>query len=201
MKFAWVVPPVIVVLAACGSVDVPEHHFYRLSACAIPGAAGAKDKIVRVEDFDLAPHLGGDNVLAVVGPNRVEPLRYHRWSAPLAKLVTEVVRESLDESGRYQAVVGLRDRVQADWAVSGRVLQFEQSIETRGWVGVVRLAVSVRDERSGDLIWRGCLSGRVAAKRSEPADGVRALDRALASALSRFPAIEAGDPAIGRPGR
>ena len=196
----WI-PMIVVTLAACGAVDVPEHQFYRLSAGAIPDGGGGYDKVVRVEDFDLAPHLAGDNVLAVVGPNRVEPLRYHRWTAPLAKLVTEVVRQSLDGSRRYQAVVGQRDRVDADWAVSGRILRFEQSIESKGWVGIVELAVSVRDERSRELLWRGRLEGRVAAKDNEPPAGVHALDRALAAALARFPTSWPARGQVGRPGR
>ncbi|MBL9078932.1 MAG: membrane integrity-associated transporter subunit PqiC [Planctomycetes bacterium] len=138
-------------LAACGSVELPREHFYRLDLPVArrpdPGRAG----VLRVQDLQLGTALDGD-CLSVQRGVEVEPRPFDRWIAPLDRLVTDALVLSLSRARVCDLVKGAADAGAEHWTLHGRIVEFG---EARGADGAAeaRIALELWLEQHGELVF------------------------------------------------
>lgn len=175
--------------SGCTSVELEPVRFYRLGPAIVPTGDRPPTKVLRIDDFTVAPHLAGDRLVAVIGRHRLAPYRNDLWAAPLERLVTDAVIRGLMRSQRFVAVLGNRDAGRADLSLSGRVLNFEEEGDGGSFKGFVQIAYVLREERSGRLLGQGSLAEKVAAPSDGPEYAVWSLSEALGKVLTRLAAI------------
>ena len=178
--------PVATVLAACGSVKLPEEHFYRLDVPRQAGTAAApsvemRPLVVRVQRLQLGADLAGDRLMVGAGAVRLQPYVFHRWAGSLDSLVTDAFVTAFARSGAFGAVKGPDDAGGEDVTVSGRILDFHQVQENGAPAALVTLDLVVA--RGEQPVWRSELRRLEPAQGSEPEAVVRALSAGLAHVL------------------
>lgn len=115
-----------VLLAACGSVEVPRERFFRLDVPAAkrpdPGRAG----VLRVQDLQLGTALDSDCLLVQRGVQlELRPLE--RWIAPLDRLVTDALVLGLSRARVCDLVKGAADAGGENWTLHGRIVEFGEA--------------------------------------------------------------------------
>lgn len=175
-------------LQSCGSVAIAEENYYRLELDSIDlgFARNVRHGVLRVANFSVSPHLGGDRLVTMASGNRVAPYRYHHWVAPLDQLVTDAVFRSLLAARRFESVIDSRDSANADWVLTARILEFEELAIDQKWGALVSLALTIREERSGRTLWQKQLEQFVPLESSKPLAVVKALNKGLGLVLKEF---------------
>ncbi len=179
-----------VTLASCGSVEIREPNFYPLSAPSLASPFSPTGRILRIEDFSLAPHLVGDEIRVKTKEGRIERYPYERWAAPLGGLVSDALLRSFQESGMFDAVVDAIDPTPSDWVLTGRVFHFEEGEE--GFDVRVDLLVTLRDSHTDHLLWQGRLQKDLSLTKGGVAEVVAKLQDAFFQAVLPLPEIFEG---------
>lgn len=177
---------------SCGSVEVREPNFYPLPAPALSSPVSPTGKVLRVEDFSLAPHLVGEEIRAMTRKGRMESYPYQRWAAPLGALVSDALLRSFQESGMFDAVVDATDPTPSDWVLTGRVFHFEEGASATGIEVRVDLLVTLRESGTNTLLWQGRLRKNLGVHRRGPAQMVAKLQEAFIQAILPLPEIFEG---------
>ena len=141
--------PLMALLAACGSVEVPRERFFRLDLPAArrpdPGRAG----VLRVQDLQLGPALDGDCLLVQRGVE-VLPRPLDRWIAPLDRMVTDALVLGLSRARVCDLVKTAGDAGGEDWTLHGRIVEFG---EARGETAEARVTLELWLEQRGALVF------------------------------------------------
>lgn len=174
----------LLLLAACTPARSPGRAFedYALEY-ASPAFAGRPpiNELLRVERFSGARAFDSTAMIYRSGPSALNTYGYHRWKAPPADMVTDLVLRDLRKSGLFKAVFSEYDEADARFALQGRLEEFLE-IEDRGSrnalisLDITLLDRSRRDPAQGVLFQKGY-------RALEPLDG--RTPGALARAMSR----------------
>ena len=181
-----------VLLVSCGSVEVPEPNFYPLPSPTLTSPASPTGRVLRIEDFSLAPHLVGDEIRAKTKEGRIESYPYQRWAAPLGALVSDALLRSFQESGMFDAVVDATDPTPSDWVLTGRVFHFEEEESAKGIEVQVDLLVTLRESGTDILLWQGRLRKDLSVDQKGPGEVVARLQDAFIQAVLPLPEIFEG---------
>jgi len=164
----------LLLLAACGSVEVPTERFYRLQLPGIVADDPSRAGTLRVHDLQLGTALDSDRLLRQDGV-RLEPRPLARWIAPLDRLVTDALVLGLSRARVCDLVKGSADAGEQSWSLHGRIVDFVEAAGGEG--GEARVTLELWLEQDGALLFHDEFAVR------EPLDGAGA-DAAVA-ALSR----------------
>ncbi len=170
----------MLVLFGCGSVSLPEQHFYRLRLPEPTGGALQRAGILRVGELELSAVLAGDRLMVARGPVEMQPYEFHHWAGPLDVLVADTLVAGLSRSRCFSQVKAAGERGGEEFVLTGRVLNCHQEVNEDGWHGVVTLDLRLVDARDGRLYFQTELSRRRSATSTEPAALVLALSLAMA---------------------
>jgi uncharacterized lipoprotein YmbA len=170
--------------AACGSVTVPQEHFYRLDWPEPSGGQLPRLGVLRVLDLEAASHLQGDGPALAVGAVRLHRDELHRWVAPLDRMVTEALLQGLARTRMFALVKGAGDGGTEDLTLDGRILAFEQVVDGAG--RRARVALEIWVERDGRRGLRSELRAEEACRDAGPEAAVRALSLALAQVVDQL---------------
>ena len=151
-------PALLLLLAlvlACAGARGPVDHYYRLTtrpAVGSPTGEPVLAGILEVERFSAAGLTRDRGIVFSERADSVEVQRhrYHHWSEPPAQLVAQELARYLRASGLVERVVAPELRLDADYAVSGRIERFERVLD-RDRVRV-RVRLALRELASGRLI-------------------------------------------------
>lgn len=173
-------------VTACSAVSVEQPSAYTLEALRIEKTESPLPHVLRVSDFDIAPHLSGERLVAQTRTARVAARPRERWSAPLAALVTNSIAAGLLEARRFRAVVDDRDAAPADLVIEGRILGFEE--DHRGPVrrAHVAMALILRGETNGEILLQERVAANVPLYGSDGDTLVRGLHDALGLCFRNF---------------
>lgn len=194
----------LAVLGACSSVQVPEQHLYRLRLPDPPRAVETRRCVLRIGPLDLAADLGGDRLVVADGPVKVAHYRNHRWAGPLERLVADALLAGIARSRAFEQVKSDSERGGEDLLLTGRVLDFHQSVRDGRWVGDVALDVRIAAQDGGSVLHVE-LRRDAELESAEPEALVLALSSALEQVVDDLlgACVEAGlaaPPAVPRPG-
>lgn len=176
----------VIALGGCGG-RVPSTHYYVLEPQDVfrPEAAAAvlEGWTVGIETFRVDPPYDQDRIVYRVGENSPEVgfYAYHRWAAPLARMLPRVVAGALGGVAGTKSIEPLAPERSYDAYLSGRVLAFEEVDTSEGHRVRVRLALrlSAHDEE----IWSDTVTGQAALSSDDVGDVVIEMRSALADAL------------------
>jgi len=179
-----VAPLVLAWLAACGSVELPREHFWRLDLPAPAGGELPRGGVLRVDDLQLGNALSGDCLVRADGPNHLEQLELQRWIAPLDRLITEAVVLGLSRTRIFTLVKGAGDAGAEDHVLHGRVVEFGEL--TQGDTDVGRAVIQFWIEGKDGIALAEEIQAEVPLEGQGPEAAVRALSHALQQVLDEL---------------
>jgi uncharacterized lipoprotein YmbA len=171
----------LTLLASCGGV--PRTHYFVLSAAAVsadtPGTGS-----VGVAPFRVAPPYDGDRIVYRLGEHGPEVgfYPYHRWAAPLSRMLPTVVADTFGTSldAEFEPKV---PGVVYDAILSGQLFVIEELDRAQGPFVRVSLGLELRGP-DGDELWSTRLAAEVEVGERDVVEVVRSMEQALASILA-----------------
>lgn len=167
-------------LAACPKQAT--RHYYTLTFP--PGQARYESPFpytIRVKDFGIAATYNGDQLVYREDVNEVEYARERRWTERPPRMVADLFRKFLRQSGVVEQVVEKIGEKPPDFVLEGEIDAIEEL--RSGEDSYAHLAMSLRLVRfEGDaVVWRRTFDER----RKVPGDKPRAVVRALSEILEQ----------------
>ena len=173
---------IAVLLSACASGPAPRDHFYRveLAPPAHPLEPPLLDGILEVSRFRLDSLSDGRDLVyrSAADATELQRFAYRRWVDPPSAMLQSEIASYLARARVAQAVVTSDIRVDAAYALDGRILRYEIVLGSPGEVRL-ELEFGVTNQGSRDLLFLG----RYAAVRPFPPDDLDAAARAYGDAL------------------
>jgi ABC-type uncharacterized transport system auxiliary subunit len=139
-------------LASCGGV--PKTRYYTV---AMPAPAPANDAktsfVLDVPRFRAAEVLRDDRILYYQSPTELNYYEYHRWSAYPADMLAEQVARRLRGMGVFDQVRLYPHAIPGDYALRGRLLNFEELDYVSGGAVRVGLELTLVRARDQKMVW------------------------------------------------
>jgi ABC-type uncharacterized transport system auxiliary subunit len=171
---------------ACGSVQVPEEHYYRLVLPQVEPRAQRSPAVLRIEGFELAASLSPDRLLVATAPVQLRAYEFHRWIGPLERLVQDAVREQLTRAGAFTAVKGPEDGPGESLVLTGRIIDFHQVAMAQTWGGKVTVQLRLSRVEDRQVLFHEEFSATVSMPQAAPMDAVQALSMATDGVVRQF---------------
>lgn len=175
--------PAVVLLAACGSVDVPRERFFRLDPPSVASPAPTRGGVLRVQDLQAGTALDADCLLVQHGV-RLEPRPLERWIAPLDRLVTDALVLGLSRARVCDLVKGGADPGSETWTLRGRIVEFAEFVDDRGAAKAgdgreARVTLELWLEERDNLVFHDEFTAAVPIAEAGPEGAVRGLSAGL----------------------
>lgn len=174
-------------LLAVGCGGGPKTHYYLLEPQSAAAAVAERSSDVRVgiKAFRVDPPYDQDYIVYREGGESPEVgfYWYHRWAAPLARMLPRVVAAALNEAGdgaRFEPQDSSREY---DAHLRGRVLSFEEVDVPDEQRVRVRILLTLTD-RDGEVLWSEPVEGRGAVQSKEVRDVVEEMTGAVHRAVA-----------------
>jgi cholesterol transport system auxiliary component len=174
-------------LAACGEsgVPVPSDQFHRLSVGA-PAVVYEKARIPGVLEVDRfrASDVLQDRAIVFVerdSPNVLHQYYYQLWADEPTRMLQAATIDYLREAHLADQVVGSGLRVVPAYTLSGEIKKLEHDLGSPSGVAVA-LEFSLREHKSGALVWMKSYN----ADRAVPNSSVAAATRAISEAVQEI---------------
>ncbi len=169
---------------------VPTSRYYQLRG---PGdAADAANVAARTDDgpslgvleFRVDPPYDQDRIVYRVGADAAEVgfYAYHRWAAPLSRMLPAVVAGALADLPGLGRVEPARPGGRYDVLLDGRLLALEEV--DGGGLASVRVSLMLRlEDADGTELWSGSVAGSSSASTDEVGELVEEINRVLVEQL------------------
>lgn len=179
---------------ACGSAP-PATHYYQLAIPAAERRAPPAPGIaLAIEPLAVDAAYSTDRIVYRRSPYRLDYYHYHRWSAPPALHLADVLRDAYQRTGAFERVT-LEAPDSPALELRGRVLALEEVDESESrWLGRIALELSAVDARTGELLWSESFT-EVEPLAEQTPEG---LARSLSVAVQRI--VQRSTPAIAKAG-
>ncbi len=194
--------PCLLALGCAGGL--PPTHYYTLGppapgaaagpvrgggagVAAIPAEVAAEGLTVGVETFRVDPPYDQDRIVFRRGADSPEVgfYAYHRWAAPLGRLVAVAVAEGLHGTPGIASVEPADSNGAYGARLAGRVLSLEEVDLPEGPEARLALALELTDG-DGGVVWSGTVRESAGGPAASPSEVVRLMARALSKALERL---------------
>jgi ABC-type uncharacterized transport system auxiliary subunit len=121
-------------LASCASGPAPIDHYYEIDA-GVPGAPLAKklEGNLQIDRFRTDALIGERQLLykETADASEIRQHPYQRWSDPPAILLQTELISFLTVASAADSVMPTTARVEPDYVVTGRILDFERVLEPK----------------------------------------------------------------------
>jgi ABC-type uncharacterized transport system auxiliary subunit len=172
------------ILCGCRS-SIPPTHFYILEPQDLPRVeAFGTGLAIGVEPFQVDPPYDQDRIVYRIGEQSVEVgfYAYHRWAAPLGRMLPSVVASSFRGVPGTRSIEPIAVGRGYDAFMSGRVLAFEEIDTPAGPRARVRMTLALHGN-DGTELWSATLSRDADVSSKDVADVVDRMRSALAKAI------------------
>jgi len=139
----------------CGCGAVPQSKYYQLSA---PGgvsstAAGDPFPVTLLVGPMKTSHLyREDRLVYTTGNEQMGTYQVHRWAAPPAEMMRELLWRSLRASRRFSAVYLLSSSSRGDFLLQGNLYDFKE-VSGSTLAARVNLDLELREMKTGAILW------------------------------------------------
>ena len=180
-----------VALSGCAG-RLPTTHYYVLEPSNVTATSPRHPGLsIGVRTFRVDPPYDQDRIVYRVGQDSAEVsfYAYHRWAAPLARMLPRVVAVAFADMPGTKSIEPAVSGRSYDAYLDGRVLAFEEIDTAEGQRVRVQLHLSLRvnDE---DEVWSQTVTGHDSISTKDVGQIVESLRSALDAALrSAHPAI------------
>ena len=188
---------VIAALGLCSCRTLPQTHYYVLEPQDMSSAEASGSGVTIGVEFQVDPIYDQDRIVYRIGEDATEVgfYAYHRWAAPLARMLPGVVAAGLTGVGGVKRIEPATQGRDYDAYLYGRVLAFEEIDTHEGERILVRLSLNLLTE-DGRELWVEMLDhgaalstddvrGVVEQMRAALDEGLRACRPGLERALLR----------------
>ena len=137
---------VIAALGLSGCGTLPQTHYYVLEPHDVsPAEASRSGLTIGVETFQVDPVYDQDRIVYRIGEDTAEVgfYAYHRWAAPLSRMLPGVVAAGLAGVGGVERIEPATQGRDYDAYLRGRVLAFEEIDTPEGERILVRLTLTL----------------------------------------------------------
>ena len=181
----------VIALANAGCAKIPPTHYYTLqvrqdSAKAAPADLDGKGLAIGVQTFEVDPPYDQDRIVyrQSQGSPEVGFYTYHRWAAPLSRMLPRVVSEGLQGTSGVTLVEPASSGRDYSGVLEGRVLEIEEIDGPSASRAYIRLSLTLRLKSAG-VVWKEILEAEANSPASTVGSIVDALNAALSSSLVR----------------
>jgi len=179
MRAARRIVPLLIIVACAGCLTQGEFRptrFYTLTLQAREDANPAPLPVnVSLRRFTASARYG-QRMVRRKSAVEVTYDEYHRWSEAPDELVSQTLCRALEQRGLFRTLIGPDIDIVTDVAIEGRLLSFEQNPEDNA---VCSLAVILRRNSDGKVLWAGTPTARTPVKGKSRSDLARAMSRSL----------------------
>ena len=170
-----------------GCAKVPVTHYYDLAGAATPPGPASREAgpWIGVRELVVEPPYDQDRLVYRVGDESPEVgfYAYHRWAAPLSRMLASVIARELDGAPGTGGVELAQPGRDYDAVLGGRLETFEE-VDIDG-VPHVRLELTLHvDAHDGASRWERRLAGGRAVPTTEVSDLVQAIRTILSEELA-----------------
>ncbi|MCA8970647.1 MAG: membrane integrity-associated transporter subunit PqiC [Planctomycetes bacterium] len=176
----------LLAIASCSAVSIVETVRYTLPPVELERATHRIPYVLRISDFEVAPHLETEHLLTQFEDARIVVRSSEAWSAPLGSLVTNSILAGLLESERFRAVVDDHEAARAQLVLRGRVEDFEEWRDGGTRQAAVTVGFVLSGEDRGEILLQKRVEAKVPLQREDGATLVHGLHRALGDAFRIF---------------
>lgn len=170
----------VVFASACAGKPAPQIHHYQVIAQPRAGAESqGREYVLGVEYLSADAAYDDVRIVYRKSPYKLDYYHYHRWSAPPSVMVTDALRQSFQQSGRFQAVTS-GYTASADAILRGRLVAIEEvDVSEDEWRARIVLDLQLQDAATGLVIWSAVIRKEEPIEVKEPEGVARALSVAL----------------------
>lgn len=171
----------IVCLAGCGQVGRPHpvsHHVLRVpeaGAAVAPADAGARQGALLVRDTETPGVFQSVRLVYSRTPDTLSYYQYARWSEAPARSLNAHLRQRLNATGPFGAVVPLGAGVQAEYQLNTRLRDFHHDAAQPPGVARVTLEAELVRRRDAQLIARQVFTAQAPAPSHDAAGAAASL--------------------------
>jgi ABC-type uncharacterized transport system auxiliary subunit len=145
----------MVVGGLCGCGTVPQSKYYQLTTPGEASSAAAADPlpiILLVGPLKTSHLYREDRLVYATGNGAMGTYQVHRWAAPPAEMMQELLWRSLRASRRFSAVYLLTSSSRGDFLLQGNLYDFKE-ISGRTLAARVSLELELRELKTGAVVW------------------------------------------------
>ncbi|MGH8091894.1 MAG: ABC-type transport auxiliary lipoprotein family protein [Chthoniobacterales bacterium] len=171
--------------AACASRPV-KYYVLDTGPAAVPESSPARFPVTLLVGRVTASHLYRDDRLVYgSGPVQLGTYEYERWAEPPAGMIQDMLIRSLQSTGTYRSVSGLRSNVRGDYIVRGQLRALD---EVEGPVLSARFSFQMElfDPKTNATIWSDSYAHDEPVTGKKVSDVVEALDRNVSAGLAQL---------------
>lgn len=143
----------VAVMCGCGG-KIPQTHYYTLQ---IPPPAATADPqthfTLGVERFRAVEPLENQRILYYASPSELNYYAYHEWAEDPASMISELVERRLQSANLFSQVRLYPRNDPGDFALQGRLLNFEEVDDPKGGKARVALALTLIRTRDQKTVW------------------------------------------------
>ena len=178
-------------LTACGSAPpVPEDQYYRLQAIYASEPLTTKPLAGTIEvDRFVADGLTSERAIVysdIQKPNQVRAYHYDFWIKPPTVMLRDELVSFLRKSKISDAVVTPEMRVNAEYALTGKIKHLEQVKMESGYRTILEVELGLRHPNTGKLLFLDTYRLENDASGSSVTAAVNSLNTALSIIYSEF---------------
>ena len=178
-------------LTACGSAPpVPEDQYYRLQAIYASEPLTTKPLAGTIEvDRFVADGLTSERAIVysdIQKPNQVRAYHYDFWIKPPTVMLRDELVSFLRKSKISDAVVTPEMRVNAEYALTGKIKHLEQVKMESGYRTILEVELGLRHPNTGKLLFLDTYRLENDASGSSVGAAVKSLNTALSIIYSEF---------------
>ena len=191
------IAPLIALLAlgGCAGIKYPDYYTLNIPSpvSASRGAAPISGTVM-VQEFRAPAYLRQEPIVYRPEPEQISFYNYHHWAEDPRKTVTAALVRELRQT--FKSAEMYDGRGGADFLLTGSLDRLEELDNGRSVSVDVGISATLRDVKTGDVIWSGVSSktcgveersvpGVVAAMSRELSDAAHELVASLRNELSR----------------
>ena len=183
---------VIAALGLCSCRRLPQTHYYVLEPQDVSSAEASGSGVTIGVEFQVDPIYDQDRIVYRIGEDTTEVgfYAYHRWAAPLSRMLPGVVAAGLTGISGVERIEPTAEGHVYDVYLRGRVLAFEEIDTPEGERILVRLALTLLTG-DGKVLWVEILDRESALSTGEVRGVVERMQAALDEGLHAFrPGLE-----------
>jgi ABC-type uncharacterized transport system auxiliary subunit len=139
----------------CGCGAVPQSKYYQLTAPGEASSTAAADPLpitLLVGPMKSSHLYREDRLVYATGNGEMGTYQVHRWAAPPAEMLQELLWRTLRASRRFNAVYLLTSSTRGDFLLQGNLYDFKE-VSGSTLAARVNLELELRETKTGAIVW------------------------------------------------
>lgn len=175
----------LLALSACGTVDVPQVHLYRLRPATVTAGFEHPSGTLGIGQITISSDLLGDQLVVRHGQVRQSTFEYHQWAAPLDRLIAEALEVGLSRTGCFDDVLLDAGTHDVDYVLDAHVRGFHGAVRAGGWVGEATIVFRLTDSAGQTVLCTELTASRTVDRQDAESVAV-ALSFAIEGLIGQF---------------